>query len=180
MIPFGWGVLILLVIALVIYIVEKVVDPDWEEGTAIISPLFLILIFILFLGSLFTKVPSYYTNNKVEESTIYSLKTENNISGSFFLGSGYIGENKNYYYYTLTEDGYSLKHIPVEGTFVKEITDNKHPYILVSKADNNLTIFGGKFLFGKIIKPVSWSYEEILKQQIFLPSDYIIFEYSIQ
>lgn len=39
------------------------------------------------------------------EIPIYSLRVNGTVSGSFFLGSGYIGSSNKYYFYTKGNDG---------------------------------------------------------------------------
>lgn len=57
---------------------------------------------------------------KVNEIEISALKDNNNMSGNFFIGIGYIDEEMNYYYVENTEKGKIVKKIDANNVYIVE------------------------------------------------------------
>jgi hypothetical protein len=57
---------------------------------------------------------------KVKTTEIVALKDNNELSGSFFLGSGCVDENTRYYYMENTERGKRMRDISAENAYLNE------------------------------------------------------------
>lgn len=65
-----------------------------------------------------------YSSNK-----IIALADGSSASGQFFLGSGSLGSDEYYVYYTETSRGYKREKIRADSVYIKYISDNKTPRI---------------------------------------------------
>lgn len=73
-----------------------------------------------------------------EEVLISALKDKSNMSGEFFLGSGYISNNQYYFYIEDTSKGKRMRKIPVDEAYINENDENPRLEIYVGQ-------FTGKF-----------------------------------
>ena len=93
-------------------------------GTAVIAA----VIFVLYLASvsilLFTPMRPHITYETTYSLDLISLRSDTQISGSFWLGSGYINKEQMYFfYYKVGEDEYKLGYVPASKSTIRE-TDN--------------------------------------------------------
>lgn len=65
-----------------------------------------------------------YSSNK-----IIALADNSNVSGHFFLGSGSVGQEEYYVYYTETPRGYKQEKVRADSVYIKYISDNEYPHI---------------------------------------------------
>ena len=174
MIPFWWGVLIVVVLAIIVAFVEMILS---NEERAIFSPLILIIAFFLLAHSALT-IDGASVDSYTDEITAHSLKSSDGLEGDFFLGIGSFDSNKTYYCYTGNKiDGFIISKFDAEKTYI--IPSSSAVYGRIVKEYSIMEIsFGENILFGKIIQRPSWKYSSLEKQSIVLPEDYIVFEYQ--
>ena len=145
---------------------------DWAGytfGYLLIAVVF--FCFIFFFGGLF--VSQKY--GKIQEShrtikTIISLRSENNISGSFFLGTGNIKNVDSYIFFVKREDGsFYRSSYPVDRSFIYEV-DYRGPSI--------------EYVYYERLRPKWWGWEHkysCTSSAIFyVPKGTIIKEFKLQ
>ena len=107
----GWVVIATFILACV-YCYKKSKNPETYQDTlfmavsimtGIISAIFLLVVLI----------NSFHDNTDKSEFSIVSLERQNEIYGSFFLGTGTIEEITYYYVYRKTSIGLVFEKIPV-------------------------------------------------------------------
>lgn len=115
-------IIICMVIVAVLFIIW------WKNNE---SDLFLLVILTV-LGLTLGAIPGMIlcvclptpTIDKVVTHNLISLKDNNSISGSFFLGSGIINNEMRYsYYYNCGNDNYKLTSVSANNTYVKYTKD---------------------------------------------------------
>lgn len=72
----------------------------------------------------FASKEELYASNK-----IIALADNSNVSAQFFLGSGSVGQDEYYVYYTETSRGYKQEKVRADSIYVKYLSNNETPHI---------------------------------------------------
>lgn len=104
---------------------------------------------------------------KTNEIEISALNDKSNISGNFFIGTGYIEEEINYYYVENTEKGKIIKNIEADNVYIVEDNEEK-PRIEKYNAQYK----------NKICNLIAKNYNNSYKK-IYIPENSITNEYNI-
>jgi hypothetical protein len=111
----------------------------------------------------------HYAQKYEENTTIYSLRTIDSISGSFVLGTGSVGSDTYYAYYTQASDGaYSINKL--EADQVKIYMDRDSGGVL--------TKVWGKIDDENLAKHWGWSETIFSHYEFHLPYGSLVQEYS--
>lgn len=100
--------------------------------------------------------------NKNYENVIYeikSLKTENLISGRFFLGCGYVNTQEYYFFYVEYNKGYKIEKIETSRTYINALENSDYETPKLTQKKNK----------------GEWDAYYI----IYIPQDYIVFDFNI-
>lgn len=100
--------------------------------------------------------------NRQYENVVYeikSLKSEVGASGRFFLGSGHIETQAYYFFYVQYDKGYKLEKITTSNTYISALEESQYDTSVLTKKSNKGE-WGSYYM-------------------IYIPQDYIIFEFSI-
>jgi hypothetical protein len=62
----------------------------------------------------------------VSDTKIVALKDNQNVSGNYYLFSGYVDEDLYYYYATETEFGYKTEKLKASNVYIKYTKDELH------------------------------------------------------
>jgi hypothetical protein len=127
----GWIVLILL-IPTFIYLLKKSKNKDtYQNETFAICAVFTVVIFIILLVS--ALAGSFIDDTYKSQFSIVSMSRQNEISGSFFLGTGTIEEVTYYYTYRQEMRGLTLEKIPTievgEKVYIVETNEISPRYV---------------------------------------------------
>jgi hypothetical protein len=98
---------------------------------------------------------AYYVPDQIEVKTVdlVSLNDGNSLSGSFFLGSGYISNYQVYSYYYKVGDGYARNMIYASRTVIYMDEDTK-PYLKSTAVNGNWPYYELHVPRGTIVKDV--------------------------
>lgn len=128
MTTFGMIFFFLLTVGISIFIIK-----DTGEYFASIFGSIVISLAILFIFACFGDIGiKREKDTKFKLTYISSLSVNSNISGSFCLGSGNIGETNYYYYVSNSEFGYKISKIETDNVYIKEDCKSK-PFIEYSR-----------------------------------------------
>lgn len=102
-----------------------------------------------------------YYNSQYENiiCEIISLKSEVGVSGKFFLGYGYIDTETYYFFYTQDDKGYKLKKIRTSEAYINVLEESKYETPTLTQKKNK----------------GEWNDYSI----IYIPQDYIVFDFNI-
>lgn len=89
---------------------------------------------------------NYYTVH-ISDTPIMSLTDGSKISGCFILGSGSIGENPQFVYYSKSGLGYKLQTVSASVTTIIE-DDNLNPHLSLFEIRREGRIFHGYYIEG--------------------------------
>ena len=112
------------------FIVEEWEWSDWGERvfSPLLTFLFILLISVLccFISSLIASEVAELDYTKANDTEIIALKDNQNISGGFFIMSGYVDEDLYYYYAKETVYGYKIEKVKAENSYIKYTNDKPH------------------------------------------------------
>lgn len=103
---------------------------DWCDricgpiATLIVS--FLVSLLVWLIASPITSCCAEIEYNMTSDTKIIALKDNQNISGSFYIMGGYVGEDLYYYYTTETEFGYKTEKIKADHVCIKYTDSEPH------------------------------------------------------
>lgn len=125
--------LILGIVGVIVAIIIYVVSDAWFDGGDIFafSVIALIMAVALSIMGCLTS-NSIATENAeinydiVSDTKIVALKDNQNVSGNYYLFSGYVDEDLYYYYATETEFGYKTEKLKVNNVYIKYTKDEPH------------------------------------------------------
>jgi len=114
------------------------------------------------------------TNNgevSYKRTPIYSISqnTQNIVSGSFFIGSGYVSGEPYYFVFLENNGGKTIKKIKMDGLTVTE-TDKEKPYYEITFKRNKATFW----------IPIWWRETRYLGERIVIPSNSIIVNFELR
>ena len=81
---------------------------------------------VLVLSSAVAEVEAQKTYHIAEDVDIYALQDNVTTEGSFFLGSGNVDGEFNYFYVEKTELGYTVKDIDADQAYIQYTSDRCH------------------------------------------------------
>jgi len=116
-----------------IYVISVYEYKKWYKW---IFPLFINLFLSMLFGMSIAFGVGYFYEKNIEydtENPIYlqAISNENEMSGTFFLGSGMIKTTSYYYYYKILNNGnYVLSKIPSDNVEIQEQEKCEHPRII--------------------------------------------------
>lgn len=163
-------IILSLIIPIAIGIYFGVIWSDWLEGLS--AGLFSLLIslivcvIIVFGGGALVdsctdaEVEITHTNT----AELVAFKDSSEMSGVFFLGTGYVGEDLNYHYVMKTDKGMEVKHISMEDCYLN--------YDDEPRIEHRSYRFKNPVLYCLFVGPECEDY-------IFVPKDSITNEYCI-
>jgi hypothetical protein len=122
--------ILLLLLAGALYVTYAVYKDTEETGPTVLMGLVMhgAAFALLLMFSIFFMDETHRTDHTYN---IYSIKRENVVDGSFFLGSGSIDTSRDYiFYYKDTDDFFRLGSVPTRKSRIKEceVTDGFIPY----------------------------------------------------
>lgn len=150
-------VISILVSCIVCFMSIKIDEEDTITKKSIIS---FIVILALSLGISIPLETDCY--NSQYENAIYeikSLKSEVGASGRFFLGSGHIKTQAYYFFYVQYDKGYQLEKITTSNTYINALEESQYDAPVLTNKKNK-----GEWC----------DY-----YMIYIPQDYIVFEFNI-
>lgn len=163
-------IILSLIIPIAIGIYFGVIWSDWVEGLS--AGLFSLLISLILCfpivfggGAIIdccTEAEVETTHIRVEK--LIAFKDNSEMSGTFFLGTGYIGEDLNYHYIVETEKGMEIKHTSMEDCYLNYDDEPRIEYRSYK--------FKNPVLYCLFMGPMSEEY-------IFVPEGSITNEYNI-
>jgi hypothetical protein len=114
------------------------------------------------------------TNNgevSYKRTPIYSISqnTQNIISGSFFIGSGYVSGEPYYFVFLENNGGKTIRKIKMDGLTVTE-TDKEKPYYEITYKRNKASFW----------IPRWWRETRYLGERIVIPSNSIIINFELR
>lgn len=150
-------VISILVSCIACFMSIKIDEEDTITKKSIIS---FIVILALSLG-IGIPLETHCYNSQYEKVVykIKSLKSEVGASGRFFLGSGHIEARAYYFFYVEYDKGYRIEKIPTSNTYITALEESEY----------DAPIFTNKKNKG----------EWCDYYMIYIPKDYIVFEFSI-
>lgn len=151
---------------------------EWQDigeliGQLVISALLAGVVFIFTalicdaISSHYHLADEEYYEYQVEDVEIYSLRTSNDLSGTFVLGTGSISSKTKYYVVIKTNIGYQIKDI-----------DASVAYILYTKDQPHLEIYSHKDY--KCSKARWFTIGATTYYKIYIPEGSIIENYEIK
>lgn len=151
-------IFIVFVITFGIISFKKMKDKfDWFTSFIMLSVFVFIFLLIIDCGAIGeSMVKTTETSMVVASQDIVALKDDSSMSGSFFLGSGYIGEREYYVYCADTQHGYKVDKLAADSentpVYIKYISFDETPHIdrysmvsqktLIKKANIWFSIYG--------------------------------------
>lgn len=156
------AIILTIVISILVSFVSGLLSIFIDEEDTITKKSIISFVVILAL-SLGISIP-LETNcyNSQYENVVYkikSLKSEVGASGRFFLGSGHIEARAYYFFYVEYNKGYRIEKIPTSNTYITALEESEY----------DAPVFTNKKNKG----------EWCDYYMIYIPKDYIVFEFSI-
>lgn len=109
---------ILLITFIIVCIVDRTTYHDCEP-IKIASGILMVIAAASIIGSaVCTSIYHEHYTKLIGE--IISIRTDNSISGRFYLGSGYVSDKNYYYYYIKTDNCYRLDKCDASRTYILE------------------------------------------------------------
>lgn len=109
---------------------------EWREIGEVIAMLFasvlLAGVVFVFTALICSSVSNYhladeeYYEYQVEDVEIYSLRTSNDLNGTFVLGTGTVSTTTKYYVVIKTDIGYKIKDINASEAYILYTKDQPH------------------------------------------------------
>jgi hypothetical protein len=160
-------IVILAILSLVIYAVKT---EGWD---CFIGALFMGTLFSTFIWGPALIISAEYpveVSREDRQYQIYSIRNNDNISGSFFLGSGRINEVEHYYMFAKNErGGFIRSKIQVNNAALYE--DSNSPYVFYQKVT---------YRFNKWVCLIPFTWEENTSYDIHVPANTIIEKYEVK
>lgn len=103
-------------------------------ATLLATLFFSIILFIISSEIISACVDAEY--KVVSDNKIYALKDDQNINGSFYIGTGHIEEKMYYFYIDKTEYGYKTNKVLADNTYVEYTKGKPHIKRLVGDFKN--------------------------------------------
>lgn len=142
-------VYLLIAISLAIWIMFVVNESSYwgfSFGDFIMGGVFAVVSFVVMVGIvLLISIFPHSELVKVETNSITALKDNGKTNGSFFLGSGNIGEDQYCFYIEETDKGKKMNKVIIDNGYIKE--ESVKPY--VDKYETHYTSKLVKWLFGE-------------------------------
>ena len=171
-------IIALLTLAVYGFIIHDLCTDRWRDfgiymlallgisATTLISGLILAAAFGIGQSSLL----AVEVNRKDAQYSIYSLRNTDNISGSFFLGSGRIDSNEYYYMFAKNErGGYIRSKLPVNSCSLYQDSDTPYVrYQLITFRQNKWVSF------------IPFEWVENSSYDIHVPANTIIEKYEVK
>lgn len=156
------AIILTIVISILVSFISCLLDIKIDEEDTITKKSIIVFIVILALSlgigiPLETKCYNSQYENIVYE--IKSLKSEVGSSGSFFLGSGHIEARAYYFFYVEYDKGYTIEKIPTSSTYITALEESEYDAPVLTKKKNK-----GEWC----------NY-----YMIYIPQDYIVFDFNI-
>lgn len=155
-------IILTIVISLLVSFVSGLLSILIDEEYTITKKSIIIFIVILAL-SLGISIPlETKCYNDQYENIVYkikSLKSEVGASGRFFLGSGHIETQSYYFFYIQYDKGYRLEKITTSNTYINALEESQYDTPVLTNKKNK-----GEWC----------NY-----YMIYIPQDYIVFDFSI-
>lgn len=125
---------ILGLVGFVVYFIWFIVEEwEWSDSSdrvfiPFLSFLSALLVSVLccFISSLVVSEVAELDYTKTNDTEIIALKDNQNISGGFFIMSGYVDEDLYYYYAKETVYGYKTEKVKAENSYIKYTNDKPH------------------------------------------------------
>lgn len=125
---------------LIIYFVlisrDIVWPPDWDDIGALVAYFFfsallsgVIFLFTALICNTISEkhlADEEYYEYQVEDVEIYSLRTSNELNGTFVLGTGNVSTKTKYYMVIKTNIGYQIKDIDASVAYILYTKDQPH------------------------------------------------------
>lgn len=124
--------IIIAVLAAIGIIIYHAVDGyyRWYEVLGLVVPILLICIGFGSICLVFTSAICDSVADKTyhitEDTEIYALRDNIVTEGDFFLGSGNIDGELNYFYVVQTDMGYTINHMDADNVYIQYTTDRCH------------------------------------------------------
>lgn len=154
------GLLFVFVVALAIFLLR--IKEKYLEGKNLFITVSICLFVEISIQFTYYILRINYERNRVYEKVIYeilSLKKGSSVDGYFALGYGSVETKSYYFFYVENERGYKLEKIETKRAYINPLEDSTY---------NVPTIMEKK------IKGETYPY-----YIIYLPQEYIVFDYNI-
>ena len=162
----------------------NIFKPSWRWGD--VSDYFLMFFMSLLMGAMGgmfsgllglilnnTILPPQITKTQDAKIEIYSLVSKQDISGSFALGSGYVGSQENYYTFTKNE----------KGGFEREVFPSHHTTLYMEDSSNpRVEWVVSTYTPSKWIVfpwPVDFSWTEDSRYNMYVPQNTVVQKFEI-
>lgn len=139
------AILISLVIGIT-FIIHEYAYWGFDIGDIVIGILFAVVSFIVMIG--ITLLISLFPSTelvKVQTNSITALKDNSKHNGSFFLGSGNVGDDQYYFYIKETSKGKKMNKVNTDDSYIKE--ESVNPYVV--RYEHHYKSGFAKILFGE-------------------------------